>query len=219
MRKLLILRPEPGASATATAATSLGLNPVACPLFAIEPVAWSVPDAAAFNALLLTSANAVRHAGAGLGQLAALPVVAVGETTAQAARRAGFDVRSVGGAGVEALLATLPGSQKLLHLCGEDRASVEHAHDIVTRTVYRARALPNPDLPDLSGWVVAVHSPRAGARFAELVPDRGHISIAAISAAAASACESGWERIEHAARPSDAALLALAARLCQSPPR
>ena len=56
------------------------------PLFSVESLAWKVPDAASFDALLLTSANAVRQAGAGLTQLRGLPVHAVGAATATAAR-------------------------------------------------------------------------------------------------------------------------------------
>lgn len=217
MRKLLILRPEPGASATAGAATALGLEALTRPLFVIEPVAWRVPDANDFDALLLTSANAVRHAGRGLTQLASLPVVAVGNATADAARHAGLSVTMTGGSDVRALLDALTGSPRLLHLGGEDRADAGNRHDIVTRTVYRAAPLANPGLPGLAGWVAVVHSPRAGARLAELVPDRASTAIAAISRAAASACADGWERVEYSAEPTDPALLALAARLCQSP--
>src|SRR5262245_7688966 len=63
MRKLLLLRPEPGLSASAERARSMGLEVVRCPLFHVEPVEWEAPDPAAFGALLLTSANAMRHGG------------------------------------------------------------------------------------------------------------------------------------------------------------
>ena len=38
MRKLLLLRPEPGLSASAERARSMGLDAIACPLFRVEPV-------------------------------------------------------------------------------------------------------------------------------------------------------------------------------------
>ena len=41
MRRVLVLRPEPGASATVERARRLGLDAVAIPLFEIEPVAWA----------------------------------------------------------------------------------------------------------------------------------------------------------------------------------
>jgi uroporphyrinogen-III synthase len=49
------------------------------------------------------------------------------------------------------------------------------------------------------------------------VKDRGDILIAAISPAAAEAAGVGWGVVEAAGEPSDDALLALAARLCNKP--
>ena len=216
MRRLLILRPEPGASASAERARGLGLDPQMCPLFAVQPIAWTPPDPTRFDALLLTSANAMRHGGPGLTALASLPVIAVGEATAKAARAAGFIVASLGTSGAKALFEGLPGRQNLLHLAGEHHGGDHRHHHVETLTVYRAGVIADPGLPDLAGMVVAVHSPRGGARLAELVPDRSATAIAAISEAAAMACGPGWEAVESADRPSDSALLALAARLCQS---
>ena len=59
-----------------------------------------------------------------------------------------------------------------------------------------------------------VHSPRAGERLAHLLTRRADTAIAAISAAAAAAAGSGWEQVAVADQPTDEALLALAARLC-----
>ena len=84
MRSLLLLRPEPGLSASRERATALGLDVVVCPLFRIEKLDWDAPDPANYDALLLTSANAVRFAGRKLGQLASLPAHAVGQSTAAA---------------------------------------------------------------------------------------------------------------------------------------
>jgi uroporphyrinogen-III synthase len=215
MRRVLVLRPEPGASATVARGQQRGLDTVAVPLFEIEPVAWQVPDPGAFDGLLLTSANAVRHGGAGLVELRALPVYAVGEATAEAAREAGFAIVATGDAGVERLLEGVNPEFRLLHLAGEDRSEV--ARNLTQVTVYRARQIEAPDLGAASGSVVLVHSPRAGRRLAELAVDPGSIAIAAISAAAADAAGSGWECVESAARPTDDALLALAARLCNNP--
>ncbi|MDQ3144228.1 MAG: uroporphyrinogen-III synthase [Pseudomonadota bacterium] len=216
MRTLVILRPEPGASRSAARASALGLNPVVCPLFVVEPVGWTAPDPDRFDALLLTSANAVRHAGPALAALASLPVIAVGDATAAAAREAGLAVCRVGTSGVEALLGTVPLRKRLLHLAGEDRLASQTGHSIEVVTVYCAAAIAAPPLLPLAGAVVAVHSPRASARLAELTEDRSATMVAAISEAAAAACGSGWERVDWAPEPSDSGLLALAARLCQS---
>jgi len=221
MRRLVVLRPEPGASATVERARAMGLEAFAMPLFAVEPVAWQVPELSEFDALLLTSANAVRHGGDGLARLRAMPVHAVGEATAAAAREAGFGVASVGDAGVERLLESIPRNLRLLHLCGEHRTAPASAQAVKSVAVYRSDELPPPDdLSQIEGHTVAVHSPRAGKRLGELADragiDRRTIRIAAISETAAAATGEGWDICGAAHKPDEAALLALAARLCDN---
>jgi uroporphyrinogen-III synthase len=219
MRRLLVLRPEPGASATANRARELGLHAVSMPLFEIEPIKWESPGAARFDGLLITSANAVRYAGSQLRDLRGLCSYAVGEATAEALRNAGFDVAATGDDGVDRLLGSLEPSLKLLHLRGEHRREPADARQqITTVAVYSAKDIESPDLNGTAGDAALIHSPRAGRRFAELVHDRGSIAVAAISAAAAHAVGSGWESVEAAPEPTDDALLALAARLCNIPP-
>jgi uroporphyrinogen-III synthase len=214
---VLILRPEPGASATVKRARELGLDAVAVPLFEVEPVPWQVPDASAFDGLLLTSANAVRHAGNLLQDLRGLKVYAVGEATADAARDAGFDIAATGDAGVDSLLSSIEPDLKLLHLCGVDRQKAEEPQQEITRIeVYLSREVISADLPDIEGSVALIHSPRASRRLADLVEQRGSIRIAAISWSAADAAGKGWMSIDVAEQPNDDALLALAARLCNN---
>lgn len=219
MRRVAILRPEPGASRTLERALALGIDAFAVPLFAVEPVAWQAPKAGAFDALLLTSANAVRHAGPALAGLAHLPVHAVGPATANAARAAGFDVVTVGTGTISDLVATLDPGARLLHLAGEDRADLGVA-SATTVIVYRARAVDSPPgLALIAGQVAMIHSPRAARRLGELLDHAGvaraRVAIAAISGAAAAAAGDGWERVEAAREPRDAALLALAGELCK----
>jgi uroporphyrinogen-III synthase len=219
MRRVLILRPEPGATATVNRARELGLEAIAVPLFEVEPVAWTMPDIALFDALLLTSANAVRQAGEELQELRSLPVYAVGDGTAEAAREAGLDVAMTGETGLDRLLGSVDANLSLLHLCGEDRKNLPSApQKISSVTVYRAREIERADLSAAQGCVALVHSPRAGRRLAELLDDHTGIAIAAISQAAADAAGTGWENVEAANAPNDGALLALAARLCNKSP-
>lgn len=219
MRRVAVLRPEPGASATVERARARGLDAFAIPLFAIEPVDWPAPDPGDFDALLLTSANALRSAGQQLAGLRALPVHAVGAATAEAAREAGFDIASTGDAGVERLLGSIEPGLRLLHLCGEDRrTSAAGGHQVTAVPVYRAQPRDEADLGQAEGSVALIHSPRAGERFARLVDElgiaRATIAIAAISGAAAAAAGGGWASVEAAESPDDDALLALAERLC-----
>ena len=223
-RTVLVLRPEPGASATAERARRLGLEPVVAPLFTVRPLAWEAPDASGFDGVLLTSAHAPRQAGPQLGQYLHLPCHAVGEATATAATQAGFaEVRS-GPGDAAALLASL-GKGRLLHLCGRDHLPLEHSSgEVVRRVVYAAdaiEALPVEARRALaSGAPVLLHSPRAARTFAALVDEAGlpraPVAVAAISAAAAAAAGGGWGRIASAAQPRDEALLELAAQLCQT---
>jgi uroporphyrinogen-III synthase len=210
MRPLVILRPEPGASRTAARAQDLGLDARRIPLFVIVPLEWRAPDPAGFDAIVLTSANAVRHAGEELAKLRPLPVHAVGEATAALARAAGFQVASVGEGGSRQM--PLPAGQRLLRLAGRAHIDIGVA---TTIAVYEARAVGEPaGISELGDCVATVHSPRAGRRLAELVAHRSTIAIAAISEAAARACGLGWEEVAVAEAPNDPALLALAARLC-----
>jgi uroporphyrinogen-III synthase len=218
MRGAIVLRPEPGARATVERARALGLDAVAVPLFEVEPIEWTAPHPRDFDGLLLTSANALRHGGAQLRALRGLKVYAVGDATADAARRAGFDIAATGEAGVERLLGSIDVELKLLHLSGENRHKTDTHPSVTAVAVYRARPVERPDLSSAGGRVALIHSPRAGRRFAELIEDRGSIALAAISSAAAEAVGTGWESVQSAERPSDEALLALTARLCNTSP-
>ena len=218
MRQLLVLRPEPGASATVKKARERGLDAVAAPLFEIEPVSWEAPESCQFDGLLLTSANAVRHSDAQLEKYRSLPVYAVGEATAAAALERGLSVSVVGDRGIDQLLDSISPRLKLLHLCGEVRRSPSNSRTgILAVPVYRARETKWSDPHPETGVVALIHSPEAGRRFATLVQDRRAVAIAAISPEAGEAVGTGWESLEAAKQPSDDALLALAARLCNKP--
>ena len=216
MRRLAIIRPEPGASATLSHALDQGLHAFALPLFEIVALDWEAPEADSFDGLLLTSANALRHGGRGLDALRRLPVYAVGEATAEAARAAGFAVAATGSQGVEQLLNSIDPALHLLYLCGRDRVDVECETPTITEiAVYESRAIGGVDAAPLDRCVVMVHSPRAAWTLAGLAHDRSSIAIAAISSAAADAAGFGWAAVEAAETPTDEALLALAARLCK----
>jgi uroporphyrinogen-III synthase len=216
-RIVLILRPEPGASATAERARALGLTPIVAPLFDLRPLAWDLPEPGRHDAILLTSASAARLGAQGLSALTGRPVYAVGEATAAAAYHAGFgDVRT-GPADGAALLAMAAGEgvRRALHLCGRDHVPLRHPDVAVdTRIVYAAELRDGPvAIPP--GAVVLLHSPRAAAELAARIHRRDTIRLAAISPAAARAAGGGWAAKTVAAEPRDEALLAVALSLCQ----
>ena len=219
MTRVLVLRPEPGASATVERARKRGLDAAALPLFGIDPVEWEAPEAGGFDGLLVTSANAMRCGGVLLTDLRGLPVYAVGVATAEAARGAGFDVVSTGEAGVDRLLESIEPDLKLLHLAGEDRRIAKKPRQQITPiAVYRARTKEGIDASSVRDCVAMAHSPRAARRLAELVDDKASVAIAAISREAAVAAGEGWAAVEVAAAPNDDALLALTERLCNKAP-
>lgn len=209
-RRALVLRPEPGASATVARLAAAGLEAVAVPLFAVEPVDWALP-AGGFDALLLTSANAVRHGG-DLARVRGLPVVAVGAATAAAARAAGLDVRWTGDGDAAAAVALVPAGTRLLHLAGRDRVALD---GVAAVTVYESVAChrTREDLAAAEGGVVLLHSTRAAARFAALAAGLRDVRVAALSAAVAAAAGTGWAAVAVAARPTDAALVEAAVSL------
>lgn len=126
MRRVLVTRPEPGATRTAGRLRQLGLEPLVLPLSATKPLAVdgaAVPDDAA--AVAVTSANALRHAPPELiGRLAALACHAVGERTAAAAQAAGFRAVEAGpgdAAGLAEAIAPQLAGKRLVYLCGRER--------------------------------------------------------------------------------------------------
>ncbi|MCE7795667.1 uroporphyrinogen-III synthase [Sphingobium sufflavum] len=215
---VLVLRPEPGATRTGEALGKAGFRPVSYPLYVVETVEWTPPDPAQYDAVLVTSANAMRLGGPGVSRYCRLPLFAVGEASARAAQRAGFrDVTTGGGnAPLTLPLIVAAGYSRILHLCGMEVREVDDLGLSITRLpVYGT--MPTGDaqglaqaLPREREIFALVHSPRAGGRLAELVSpaDRDRITILAISGAASEACGEGWHGRVIAGAATDAALLA-----------
>lgn len=222
-RCVAILRPEPGNAATAARVRDAGLDPLSLPLFETRPIGWAVPQPAAFDALLLTSANAVRHGGAGLAKLRGLPVLAVGAATAVAALAAGFAVARQGSGGVTELLDSARGFTRLLWLAGDVRTAIEHPALAEVISIYASDPilLSAADAAALRGSVALVHSARAAERLAleaerHGIP-RAAVRIAAISRNAADAAGGGWDAVAIAAAPDDEALIDAARPLAIDP--
>lgn len=225
---VLVLRPEPGCTATVAALHAMGLEVIAAPLFAIAPVCWDVPDLAQFDAVLIGSANALRHGGEALRALQGMPTYAVGTTTAAAARAAGLAVVATGEGGLQVLLEYLdPGHRHLLRLAGRERIALEPQPGVTVTdvVVYASDTLPlSPAAVEALRHpaVVLLHSGEAARHFAAqcdlLAIDRRHLRIAAIGARVAAACGPGWEAVRAAPRPDEQALLALALDMCQTLP-
>ena len=220
-RPLIVTRPDPGGTATLARARAMGLDAHHLPLFAARPLDWTPPDPAGFDALLLTSAQAVRLAGAGLARLAVLPVHAVGAATARAAEAAGLTVAAVGDGDVQSLADGMASRkiERILWLCGRDRTAFDFgAATVCALPCYAVDAVEPPpewDARIASDAVLLAHSRRAASRIADLTEGRrAALAIVAISPAARGAAGDGWGAIVAAPQPTDAAMLAVARTLC-----
>lgn len=223
---LLVLRPQPGAGETLRRAEKLGLSAIASPIFDIRPLSWRAPDAARFDAVVVTSRNALLHGGPALALYTGLPCYAVGPATARAAGKAGFSNVITGPGDGEALidLAGKDGVRNPFHPCGREHVPLGLAGgQVAHQPVYAAdpvdRLAPEAVRAAEDGALVLIHSPRGGRHFADLWDStgiaRGRLGIAAISEATAAAAGTGWRRVAVARAPRDEALLELAADLCK----
>ncbi|ANN56255.1 uroporphyrinogen III synthase [Mesorhizobium loti NZP2037] len=231
MLRVLVTRPEPGASRTARRLQETGFQPVVLPL--TETVA--LPADAGFvtgDAVAVTSANAVRHtANEVIAALAALPCHAVGARTAEAARKMGFSSVIEGSGDAEALAdaiaAALPG-KAITYLCGRVRFPMFEqrleAAGVRVRAVETYDTLPVPYSDEtilalLSGQsvdAVLLYSAKAAVAMQALSKRPAlqeafeKIQVFALSARIAAAFGDGaGKTIRIAARPDEEALLAL----------
>lgn len=146
--RLLLTRPEPEATRTAQALRARGHTVLVAPLMRVERLEADLSGA--FDAVVMTSANAARAIGPASAKLHALPAFTVGHRTAEAAREAGFrQIDSAEGALADlvALIAGRMPKARILYLAGEDRAGDLAAElgsrgiGMETRVVYRAAAV------------------------------------------------------------------------------
>jgi uroporphyrinogen-III synthase len=222
-KTVLVVRPRPGLSTTLAAAKARGLNAIGYPLFEIEPVQWHPPDPASFDALLIGSANAIRHGGPAPEKLKDKPVYAVGKVTAQVAQEAGFEIAATGQGGLQNVLDKVSAPARLLRLSGEEHVALTAPEGVTMeeRTVYRAKPLELPEpmraLHDL-GLIVMLHSAAAARRFdaeaRRLALHRERIELAVIGPRVASSAGKGWRAIHVSPAPNDAAMLEMIAEQC-----
>ena len=234
---VLVTRPHPDDDSTAASLRARGFEVLLAPMLRFEPVAFDDEDLH-YGAVIVTSANALRgieHQLKG-SKLLKLPLFAVGEHTAAAARGAGFEtvISAKGDAASlrDLVLASvkskaLKKASPLLYLAGADLARDlagelgERGFTVVTQTTYRM--VPLSGLPRetcdafaANGVEAVLHYSRRSARaFLEAVRAAG-IEISAlaipqccISAAVASIVrDAGATQVMVAASPDETALFA-----------
>lgn len=126
--RILITRPEPGASQTAEKLRALGFEPVVVPFTQMVGLPVNIDEALSqkVNAIVVTSANALRYLPTdAVKTLCCIQLFAVGDATADAARALGFtDVISADGNASDLyalVLAHVDKDVHLLYLCGATR--------------------------------------------------------------------------------------------------
>jgi len=163
---ILVTRPQPDNEATAASLRARGFDVLLAPTLRFEPVASPDDPAADYAGVIITSANALRAVEPQLAErgLLGLPLFAVGERTASAARRAGFGtVISADGDAADLCdlvvakagkFAEVKKSKKsgkarpLLYLAGTELSHdlagelARHGIEVVTRITYRMVASP-----------------------------------------------------------------------------
>src|SRR6266481_2050220 len=238
---VLVTRPHPDDEATASALRAKGFEVMLAPMLRFEPVAFHDDEDARYGAVIVTSANALRGIAPHLKgsrlqgrRLLKLPLFAVGEHTASAAHRAGFDnvipangdaasLRDLVLASVKA--KELKKASPLLYLAGADLARDlagelgERGFTVVTHTTYRM--IPVSSLPRdacdafAANRIEAVlHYSRRSARAFLEAARAGGVEISAlaipqccISAAVASLVrDAGATQVMAAASPDENAL-------------
>jgi len=228
--RIVVTRPQSDGERTASALRARGHRVLVAPLMQVEPVAADLGGS--WGGVIITSANAPNAIASNPSRiaLAGLPLFAIGDRSAEAARDAGFkDVTSANG-DVRDLLRLIAarggvGLAPLLYLSGEDRAA-DLVHELSTReiaaemrVVYRAVTVPFP--PALiealkAGDVDTVlHFSRrsadnyvAGAKMAGIIGPALAVRHLCLSAPVAEPLASAAS-VAVAARPDEAALIEL----------
>ncbi|MBA4163890.1 MAG: uroporphyrinogen III synthase [Erythrobacter sp.] len=223
---VIAIRPEPGLSATIAAGAAMGLAITGHPLARTIACGWTLPEIDEIDALLIGSANAIRHAGEQLAALRHLPVLAVGGATAEAAREAGLRVERTGEGGLQSLIDTLDPLERrhLLRLAGRERLELDLPAliSVTTRIVYAVEHEEmTRELHDLlqRECAILLHSAGSAAQFSRecerLGVERSKIRLLAMGPRISAAAGGGWGAIHFAERPDEAALLALARDICK----
>lgn len=232
MARVLVTRPAPAADRSAARYRAAGHEVHVAPLLAfapLDPGPGALPPAKGLAALVATSARGIEAAVPLLSTAHyALPLHAVGEATARAARAAGFaETHAAEGdliALAAALRAALPRGSEVLHLAPRDRsgdlAGLLAPAGIACRLVELYAMDPVGSLPqDVrtalaagSGSVVApVYSRRSAQALADALAawsDRPRFRFLAISAEAGEPL-AGLGPVELAKTPDEAGLMAL----------
>ncbi|KWV90746.1 uroporphyrinogen-III synthase [Erythrobacter sp. YT30] len=223
MPPVLAIRPEPGLTATLELGRSMGLNMHGFALSEVVAVDWEMPPLERFDALLLGSANAIRHSGENLNKLTHLPVHAVGQATAREAEEAGFTVARTGKGGLQTVLDAVPPPVHYLRLVGSEYVELSPPEGVSFEPLQVYDVQPREFSQNAAKWlaeepIVLLHSGAMTRQFAKecnrLGVDRSRITLAAMGPRIAEPAGEGWRAIHVSDAPNDTALLEMVRAVC-----
>jgi uroporphyrinogen-III synthase len=228
---VIVTRPAEASAALAQDLAALGIEAMAAPMLTVETLPIDPTAPSHLRALLVTSGNGAA-AAAGLAVRRDIPVFAVGDATAAAARRSGFEAVDTASGDAETLAALVtarcrPEDGPLLWIGGEAVATNiarllrDRGYSVDRRIAYRtvlADDLPAEVVGALdSGAVDAIlfFSPRTAEGFARVARRLGlekacaRVAAHCMSPAVARAASTlRWRALHVAETPTKAALIA-----------
>lgn len=231
VRRVIVTRPAEAAAELQAELATQGIEALVAPMLTVEPVDLVETLPEGIQAVLVTSGNGAQGADR-LGLSRDLPVLAVGDATALAAREGGFTAVTTASGDAASLVELVtrtcrPEAGPLLWISGE-AVSTDLVGDLTTtgftvvrRVAYRtsmAETLP-PEVADglRTGSVEGVlfFSPRSAEAFARLALGREMDAACATVSAyclsepiARAASKLAWRAIHVAETPTKAALIA-----------
>jgi uroporphyrinogen-III synthase len=233
---VLLTRPSPDNEASSEVLRARGFEVLLAPMLRFEPAPFTDDADADYQAVIVTSANALRAIAGVLAQssLRKLPLFAVGEHTASVARDIGFakvvtakgDAAALRDCVLERVRAKeLKKKRPLLYLAGADLSRDlaselgKHGLEVATQATYRMAAVASLPRAVCDAFArdeieaVLHYSRRSAAAFLEAVRNEG-IEISALSVpqccisanVAAVLHEAGAAQVKVAASPDEKAL-------------
>ncbi len=175
--RIWVTRALPQATATAARLVAIGHDPVVAPVIETRPVRLELEDLADAGALAVTSQAGVAALAEFAPKLCSLPVFAVGDATAVAARGAGFEYVYSASGRVDDLVALIlahPGLGTVIHasallpagdLVGDLVRAGQHARRLVVYETLPTAIAAMPDRVE----AIMIHSAQAAKAVAAMI--------------------------------------------------
>lgn len=229
MKTVLVTRPMDEATPTAEKLEAQGHRVIIAPMIQIDPVSFEIPDED--RSLIITSKNGARHGLANVGNKDRA-IYAVGEETANEARKLGFTNITVGPGTARELVpilleAGITHKRKYTHLAGNvisyNIADVLRGEDIDAEATTTYQSLPlrsysagvQEAMEEGEIDIALFYSPRTATTFEEAAAEYGRsdwlskIDAVCLSTRVAQNLIGPWRSVNYAIIPTEKALFSL----------